>query len=433
MKKILVAVPAFRYIEVETFKSIYDLEIPAGYTIEFKSFLGDQIDQIRNSIAKFVVNGDYDYLFSVDSDIVFQSDTLLKLFSHNVDIVSGLYIQRKPGQHILEIYEHNTYGGVSNISYENVVGRGLVEIASCGFGCALIKSEVFKKVQTPYFKYHSALSHSNTISEDIDFCKKALSAGFKIWADTTIHCKHIGSTEFVIDTSIKPKQQEPTIIENRLRYLSNARLLPLAHTNYLKKLASNGLNPEVIYDIGACVLHWTNEARLVWPNAKFYAFEAMKSCEFLYKELGIEYSIGLLSDQDNKEIVFYQNEENPGGNSYYKENSNINPNADLFFNESHKTPMVSSKLDSVVEKNNFQQPTLLKLDLQGAELDVLRGATNVLKSVTDIILETQIVEYNKGAPLRDEVIEYMTSIGFELVEFFCNNGPDGDYHFTKII
>lgn len=424
-KRILIAIPTARNIEADTFKSIYDLEVPEGYTTDFQYFYGYNVDQVRNLIADWIVKG-YDYLFSVDSDIAFPKDTLKRLLSHNVDMVSGLYIQRKPGQHILEVYEHNGQGGVSNIPYDKIAGQGLVEIASCGFGCVLVKAEVMRAIPYPHFVYHSAIDHRNTISEDVDFCKKALAKGFRLWADTSIHCRHIGSSEFVIDNTIKPRT-----VEARLRELNAQRLLPQAHVNYLERLATLGINPDVIYDIGACVLHWTNEARRVWPQAKYYAFEAMNSCEFLYKEAGIEYAMGLLSDQDGKQLNFYQNEEHPGGNSYYKENHEVNPQSLHYFNDSHRRSLTSRSLDSVVLEKGFRRPSLLKMDVQGAELDILRGATWVLETVSDVVLELQVVEYNKGAPLRDAVIEYMNTMGFDCIGMFCNNGPDGDYHFKR--
>ncbi len=79
----------------------------------------------------------------------------------------------------------------------------------------------------------------------------------------------------------------------------------------------------------------------------------------------------------------------------------------------------------------FPLPDLIKMDVQGAEMDVLQGASEVLKTVKHVILELQTVEYNKGAPLKDTVIEYMDSIGFDCKGLFSNNGPDGDYHFVK--
>jgi glycosyltransferase involved in cell wall biosynthesis len=196
-KKILIAIPTAKYIEPETFKSIYDLIVPDDCEVTFQYFFGYRVDQVRNLIADWVVNG-FDYLFSVDSDISFERDTLQKLLAHDKDMVSGLYIQRVPGTQIVEIYEHNQFGGVVNIPYDRLKNRGLVSIASCGFGCVLVKKQVFQHVGYPQFEYHPAISHSNTISEDVDFCKKALAKGFGIFADTSILCKHIGNYNFEI-------------------------------------------------------------------------------------------------------------------------------------------------------------------------------------------------------------------------------------------
>jgi glycosyltransferase involved in cell wall biosynthesis len=196
-KRILIGIPTAKYIETETFKSIYDLEIPEGYDVDFQCFYGYNIDQVRNLIAHWTVTG-YDYLFSVDSDIAFQPDTLKKLLDHDKDVVSGLYIQRKVGQHTLEIYEANGQGGVQNMPYDRLKDRGLTQISGCGFGCVLVKKEVFAKVGYPQFEYHSAIDHANTISEDNDFCRKAINNGFTIWADPSIQCRHIGSYTFTV-------------------------------------------------------------------------------------------------------------------------------------------------------------------------------------------------------------------------------------------
>jgi FkbM family methyltransferase len=292
----------------------------------------------------------------------------------------------------------------------------------------LVKKAVFQAIPYPHFVYHSALNHANTISEDVDFCAKALKKGFKIYADTAIKCRHIGQGEFTVDDSIPAADNS---ITDRLRDLSSQRLLPKPHVDYLQHLKDSGFEPSVIYDVGACVLHWTNEAKQIWPNSNIVAFEAMPSCEFLYKEKGIPYHIGVLSDESGKTVEFYQNDWHPGGNSYYIENSDINANSAFYFNETHKRTYQTVALDAVHRLKQLPKPELLKMDVQGAELDVLRGAAEVLETVEHVILELQSVEYNKGAPLRETVVEYMHSIGFDLVAQFTNYGPDGDYHFKR--
>jgi len=430
-KKILIAIPTARNIEAETFKSIYDLEIPDGYQVTFQYFYGYNIDQIRNLIADWTVKG-FDYLFSVDSDIAFSSDTLRKLLSHNKDIVSGLYIQRKPGQHILEVYETNDQGwwGVSNIPYGKIKDKGLVEIQACGFGCVLVKTEVMKSIGYPQFKYHSALNHNHTISEDVDFCRKALLKGFRIWADTSIKCKHIGQGTFEIDDKIPLIEFGPS---KRLRELGSQRLIPAPHIEFLQKIKEKGLKPKVIYDIGACVLHWTTEAKRIWPESDYVVFEAMAASEFLYKESNLKYHIGLLSNEVGLEIDFYENQQHPGGNSYYLENSKINPQAPLYFSDSHKKKMITTTLDTVIKSKKFPLPDLMKLDVQGSELDVLKGATECLSNAQAVILELQSVEYNLGAPLKNTVISWMSQQGFECLGCFSDQGPDGDYYFRRKI
>lgn len=194
-KKILLAIPTAKYIEVETFKSIYDLIVPEDVDITFQYFYGYTIDQIRNLIAHWAVN--FDYLFSVDSDIVLPADSLVKMLNHDVDVVSGVYIQRKPGEEILEIYRKNDFGGVSNVSFKQLQPAGLHEIDGCGFGCVLVKSDIIRKIGYPQFVYHSAIDHMNTISEDVHFCREAQKHGAKLYVDSSIICKHIGSTTFL--------------------------------------------------------------------------------------------------------------------------------------------------------------------------------------------------------------------------------------------
>ena len=194
MKTILIAVPTAKYIEPETFKSIFDLIIPEGYKVSFEFTTGNDVDQVRNLIASCGVK--FDYLFAVDSDISFPQDTLQRLLDDDKDIVSGLYIQRIPGTHHLELYKNG------RLVYSDIKDLGLFEIDSCGFGCVLIKSEVLRNIKYPYFVYKSAINHEETLSEDTYFCIKAREAGFSVWADTKILCSHHGNTVFEIKNEI---------------------------------------------------------------------------------------------------------------------------------------------------------------------------------------------------------------------------------------
>jgi FkbM family methyltransferase len=222
-------------------------------------------------------------------------------------------------------------------------------------------------------------------------------------------------------------------IEENLRELSKANLLLSEHISYLEKLRET-TQPKVVYDIGACVLNWTKQAQNIWPEARYIAFEAMTQPKFLYEEAQIEHYCGMvLGNIDNCYIDFYENPYLPGGNSYYRENNEINPGANVFFSDNHRVKKLMRTLDSMIQEHSIPMPDMMKLDVQGAELDILQGATTALQHCQDIILELQHVEYNLGAPQAAAVMQFLYEQGFELrSSLFSATVYDGDYHFSKI-
>lgn len=219
-------------------------------------------------------------------------------------------------------------------------------------------------------------------------------------------------------------------LKQHLRNLSSIDHISQNHRDYLIELREKyNFNPSVIFDIGSCVLQWGKLAKTIWPQSKIYAFEAMELVSFLYEENNIEYAIGVFSDKDGKELTFYESYESPGGNSYYRENSWA---SDRYYGKNSERKVITNKIDTIVRERNFLSPDLIKIDVQGSELDILKGMENTLKSCKHLIIELQHEIYNKGAPLKDQSIPFIESLGFKLVTpLFCNNGPDGDYHFIK--
>jgi len=220
-------------------------------------------------------------------------------------------------------------------------------------------------------------------------------------------------------------------IENVMGILTNVRnqdLLPHAHRDFLDKMRVDyNFVPEVCYDIGSAVLHWTRHAERVWPETKVYLFDAFSPVEAFYSKY--EYTMGVLSCVDDMEVRFYQNDFYFGGNSYYRE---LAFDDGKFFPETNYIVKKTRSLDSIVKEKNYRYPDLIKIDVQGAELDVLKGATDVLQKAEYLIVELQHVAYNKDAPLANVTIDYLKSIGWECIaEKFSDNGPDADYCFKN--
>lgn len=152
--------------------------------------------------------------------------------------------------------------------------------------------------------------------------------------------------------------------------------------------------------------------------------------EFLYE--GRQYYIGVLSNEERL-VEFYENPTEAGANSYYKENEEYSVAANQLFTDHYKFTRKARRLDDVVSKLGWPQPDLIKIDVQGAELDILHGAGNLLRNCGDLIIETQHVEYNIGAPNHDAVVAGLDALGFTLISgFFADNPIDGDSHFRKM-
>jgi len=67
-------------------------------------------------------------------------------------------------------------------------------------------------------------------------------------------------------------------------------------------------------------------------------------------------------------------------------------------------------LDSLIKI--IDAPGLLKLDTQGYELEVLKGAARILQDFEAVLLEIALIEINEGAPLLHDVVAFMKSNGF---------------------
>jgi len=200
--------------------------------------------------------------------------------------------------------------------------------------------------------------------------------------------------------------------------------------NYLYGLKDSGFEPKVVYDIGSHVLRWTSFARTLWPEAKFILFDAWDKAELLYQESNAQYFIGVLGREDGKQVNFYQSDQEPGGNSYYREIGH--PTAHKIFPDDSCVVRETPRLDSVVVERSLPLPDLVKIDVQGAEWDVINGGAKTINAAKWLIVEMQHVQYNQGAPLAKETIPCIEALGWKCVApLFTNNGPDGDYAFLR--
>ena len=239
----------------------------------------------------------------------------------------------------------------------------------------------------------------------------------------------IFSEEINNSNTIEINENEKKVREEIIK-IYNIDFLPVSHINFLEKLYTDmNFKPKVAYDIGSAVFHWTRHSKRIWPDCKIICFDANPDLEFLYKQHDQEYFLGLLSDSDDVNNKYYYNRMMFGGNSMYIENGD-------YFTEDTFLLLQTYKLDTLVEKNNYPYPDLIKMDTQGSELDIIKGATKVLEHCKYLILELQDIDYNINSPKSNDVIEYLKTIGYICIApKFSNNNADYDSCFinTKFI
>ena len=69
-------------------------------------------------------------------------------------------------------------------------------------------------------------------------------------------------------------------------------------------------------------------------------------------------------------------------------------------------------IDEIVASRCIAAPDLLKLDVQGYELEVLKGAQRALTTISAILAEINLLDIHKNVPLLDDVIIFMREKGF---------------------
>jgi len=95
-------------------------------------------------------------------------------------------------------------------------------------------------------------------------------------------------------------------------------------------------------------------------------------------------------------------------------------------NEVRRERVPTRRLDEVLNPNDLERPILLKADVQGYELEVLRGAERLLDRINDLVLELSFTELYRGQPLVSEVVCYLHDHGFRLCGVY-NVTPDTRY------
>jgi|GEM_PF-1434315 len=148
------------------------------------------IDHARQSLAEYSIKSKSKYTLFLDDDVFPPADAIKKIMFTGKDVVTGIYwTKRKPPEPV--IYEDFQSGPYMDFPQEKIF-----KVKGSGLGFCLIKNDVFKKIEKPWFKFNwkRKVKGKGTFKaggEDLYFFQKLDNANIPVWCDSSILCDHL--------------------------------------------------------------------------------------------------------------------------------------------------------------------------------------------------------------------------------------------------
>lgn len=180
-------------------------------------------------------------------------------------------------------------------------------------------------------------------------------------------------------------------------------------SEFIGHLSRLGVRFETVIDVG--VAYGTNALYRQIPSAKFFLIEPVPKMapvlQAISKSINAEiFSVAAASFDG--EIEFNLHDDVSGSSAL----SQIEGAA----YDGRRALVPARRLDTLISPHKLQGPVLLKIDTQGFELEVLRGAIGIIDKIDVVIIECSFHEFRKGAPEVLEVMTEMDRLGFVAYE-----------------
>lgn len=159
----------------------------------------------RNCLRKYFLNSNHTHMLFIDSDVIVPKDTIPRLLSENVDVMTGIYWQRNPntGKSYIVCFRYqdkesynvgmNDYGyplTFNELTPSRVIGHpdGDIHITAMGFGCVMISRKVLEDERWK-FRWKEDEPERKT-TEDMWWSLDLKELGYDFYAHTGVLCQH---------------------------------------------------------------------------------------------------------------------------------------------------------------------------------------------------------------------------------------------------
>jgi FkbM family methyltransferase len=222
-QKLMVCIPVYGDVCGHTSQCLMRLiqNPPVAFMLNY--CLGDSlVSRARNTLTNQFMRSDATDLLFIDSDLIFSPEQILRIVNHPDDVVGGLYPKKQDKESVEWVL--NTHKELPEKRAD-----GCQQVAYIGTGFIRVKRHVFEAMIEHYgdeITYKDDCSESimhdlwpvgtyryedgsrRYLSEDWFFCQRWMDMGGKIWADTKVVLKHVGTAIFPL------KCQEKKLMED---------------------------------------------------------------------------------------------------------------------------------------------------------------------------------------------------------------------------
>jgi FkbM family methyltransferase len=202
-------------------------------------------------------------------------------------------------------------------------------------------------------------------------------------------------------------------------------------TDYkLARIRDRGLKIDVAIDGGAALGAFTEVLKAIYPDARIVMIEPREDARPSLASVARKFpGVTIVNKLIGSEV---------GEVEYFDANdrSSILPDHDgTSFGVKKHAAMTT--IDQLMEEMALT-PDFIKLDVQGAELEVLAGATRSLSAASAVLMEVSMLEFQKGNPLLADVIKFMDERDFRVYDILAlwhrpldGALAQGDFFFLK--
>ncbi|HEY8571002.1 FkbM family methyltransferase [Phenylobacterium sp.] len=177
----------------------------------------------------------------------------------------------------------------------------------------------------------------------------------------------------------------------------------------VQALRFQGYAPRTLLDVGAHVGDFTRGFLEHFPDCRPTLVEPNPHCRPALELMPFErHEVAAFHEAGRQQFFLSKQWLQSTGSSLYREKS------DYFRDELVEMHEVETvRLDDLFEGRRFD---FVKIDVQGAELDVLRGGEAVLRQADYILLEIPVVDFNERAPEAETIFAQLHRMGFHCTE-----------------